>query len=39
VALSNQVYQAYRRIYPALHQIANGVGADLDATPTSVPTM
>jgi xylulokinase len=39
VALLDRVYQSYRRIYPALHQISNGVSTDLDATPTSGPTL
>jgi xylulokinase len=38
-ALLNQVYQSYRRVYPALHQISAGVSADLDARPTSVPAL
>jgi xylulokinase len=37
-ALLDRVYQAYRRIYPALHQISNEVSTDLDKS-TSVPVL
>jgi xylulokinase len=38
-ALLDQGYQAYRRIYPALHQVSNGVAAETDTRPASVPVL